>query len=62
MKTAKAIQLAGGHKALADLFGITQSAISQWGEDVPQAREWQLRVIKPEWFAEPKTARQKAKA
>lgn len=54
MKTEKAIDHAGSPKALADLLGITPSAISQWGEDVPQAREWQLRVMKPEWFSDPK--------
>lgn len=63
MKTAKAIEHAGSPKALADLLGITQSAISQWGEDVPEARVWQLRVLKPEWFAEGKPRRaEKARA
>ena len=50
MKTEQAIKLADGAKALAELLGITPSAISQWGADVPQAREWQLRLLKPEWF------------
>lgn len=50
MKTQHAIRQAGAPKALADLLGITPSAISQWGDDVPQAREWQLRLLKPEWF------------
>jgi hypothetical protein len=50
MKTQDAIKLAGGPTALAELFGITTSAVCQWDEDVPQGREWQLRVIKPEWF------------
>ena len=52
MKTERAIELAGGAKQLADLLGITPSAISQWKEEVPKPREWQLRVIKPEWFVE----------
>lgn len=59
MKTEHAIQHAGTPKALADLLGITPSAISQWGDEVPQAREWQLRVLRPEWFAEPKGGRAK---
>lgn len=50
MKTQDAIRLAGGATALADLLGITVSAVSQWGDDVPQAREWQLRVLRPQWF------------
>ena len=50
MKTATAIGLAGNAKALADLLEITPSAVSQWGEDVPSNRIWQLRVLKPSWF------------
>jgi hypothetical protein len=50
MKTAQATHLAGNAKALAELLGITSSAVSQWGEDVPKPREWQLRVLRPQWF------------
>lgn len=45
MKTAQAIEYAGSSKALADLLGITPSAISQWGEEVPPARQMQLQQI-----------------
>lgn len=63
MKTAKAIELAGSRQALADLLdAITLSAISQWGEDVPEARVWQLRVLRPEWFADEREQPQKARA
>ena len=52
MKKKQAIQLAGGSaKALADLFGISESAVSQWGEDLPLLRVYQLRELKPKWFA-----------
>jgi DNA-binding transcriptional regulator YdaS (Cro superfamily) len=57
MKTEQAIKLAGSPTALAELLSITPSAVSQWGEDVPQAREWQLRVIRPAWFAADEKAR-----
>jgi len=50
MKKQNAIDLAGSAKALADLLGINQSAISQWGDDLPDGRVWQLKCIKPEWF------------
>jgi hypothetical protein len=50
MKTEEAVRRAGSVKALADLLGITSGAISQWGEDLPEARVWQLRVLRPEWF------------
>jgi hypothetical protein len=51
MTKQQAIDKAGGVSALADLLKITPSAISQWGDEVPDARVWQLRVLKPEWFA-----------
>lgn len=51
MKKKQAIQLAGGTaKALADLLGLTESAVSQWGEDLPLLRVYQLRDLRPEWF------------
>lgn len=55
MKTSQAITQAGSAAALAKMLGITQSAISQWGENVPQPRVWQLQVMKPSWFRKPKT-------
>lgn len=53
MKTEQAIERAGGIKPLADILEITISAVMQWGDDIPQAREWQLRVLRPEWFRDP---------
>ena len=50
MKTADAIKKADGLGQLAAIFGITKSAISQWPEDLPQAREYELKVKRPEWF------------
>lgn len=50
MKTQQAIDHAGSARALADLLGITPSAISQWGEDVPESRYWQMQVLRPDWF------------
>ena len=50
MRTATAIEKAGSQALLAELLGVTSSAITQWGEAMPQARVWQLRLIKPEWF------------
>lgn len=51
METKRAIELAGGASALARLLGISSAAVSQWGDELPTARVWQLRVLKPEWFA-----------
>ena len=50
METKKAIELAGSMTALAAMLGISVSAVSQWGEMIPEQREWQLRVLRPEWF------------
>jgi hypothetical protein len=62
MKTEEAVRRAGSVKALADLLGITSGAISQWGEDLPEARVWQLRVLRPEWFATENNGNHKARA
>jgi DNA-binding transcriptional regulator YdaS (Cro superfamily) len=50
MKKETAIVFAGNANRLAKLLGINRSAISQWGEDVPQKRVLQLKNLKPEWF------------
>jgi hypothetical protein len=50
METKNAIQLAGSSTALARLLGISISAVSQWGELVPDARVWQMKAMRPEWF------------
>jgi DNA-binding transcriptional LysR family regulator len=50
MKKQDAIEKAGGLSNLAEILHITPSAISQWVEEVPEARLWQLKVLRPEWF------------
>lgn len=55
MDKAKAVELAGGVTALAKLLGIKKSSVSQWVE-IPQARLWQLKVIRPQWFRKQKAA------
>jgi predicted transcriptional regulator len=49
MDKQKFIGLAGSQSDLAKLLGISQAAISQW-KKVPQARIWQMKLLKPEWF------------
>ena len=49
MEKNKAIELAGSQTELARILGIKQSAVSQW-KYIPQARIWQLKLLKPEWF------------
>lgn len=43
MKTKDAIAAFGSAKALAEALQITQSAISQWGDDVPLLRAFQIK-------------------
>jgi len=52
MNKTDAIQKAGNAKKLAELLGVTPAAITQWGDQVPKMRVFQLKTLKPEWFDE----------
>jgi hypothetical protein len=54
MTKDQAIALAGTSMALAKMLGIQRQAVSQWGDEIPQARLWQLKVLRPEWFTKSK--------
>jgi hypothetical protein len=45
--------------ALAQFFGISASAVSQWPEDrpIPEIRQLQLEKRRPDLFAEPDAQR-----
>jgi hypothetical protein len=46
-----AVEKAGGVGKLAEVFGITVSAVSQWPEGpLPDSRRYELMVKRPEWF------------
>jgi hypothetical protein len=46
MTTDEAKELFGGSlRALADALGITEQAIYQWGDMVPELRVYQILVI-----------------
>jgi len=49
MTKQQAIQLAGSQANLARLLGISRGAVWLW-ETIPQARIWQLMLMRPEWF------------
>ena len=53
MNKQELIKLAGTQVQLAKLLGISQAAVSRWKE-VPKARIWQLKLLKPKWFKEQK--------
>jgi hypothetical protein len=49
MTKQELIKKAGSRPMLATLLGVSLAAISQW-ETVPEARLWQARVLRPDWF------------
>jgi hypothetical protein len=52
MKTTLLVRLYGSKTALADALGIYKQAISQWGDDAPLLRQYQLRERRPTIDAE----------
>jgi hypothetical protein len=51
IKKAAAISKAGGRNALARILCITPSAISQWGEHMPELQAYRLKSAKPHWIS-----------
>lgn len=45
MKTTDAAAFFGSKKKLADALKINPSAVTQWGETVPEGRQFQLQVL-----------------
>ena len=62
MTKDQAIALAGTSMALAKMLGIQRQAVSQWGDEIPEARLWQLKVLRPEWFKKNKVNNPKMSA
>jgi predicted transcriptional regulator len=50
MTKEQLVQLAGSQSELARILGINRAAVSQW-KNVPQARIWQLKSLRPDWFS-----------
>lgn len=44
MKTEDAAAFFGGKKKLADALGISPSAVTMWGEYVPELRQYHIQV------------------
>ena len=42
---------AGTQAALAELLGVTSSAVRNWGQTMPPRRVLQLQELRPKWFA-----------
>lgn len=51
---------------LADWFGVSKQAVSQWGDDdesIPEGKQWQARALRPDIFGPaPTTGEQEAAA
>lgn len=45
MNTTEAIKHFGSKTKLAAALGIYPSAVTQWGEEVPTARQYQIQVL-----------------
>lgn len=45
MKTQDAIKHFGGRQQLADALGITRPATYEWGDTVPELRQYQIEVL-----------------
>lgn len=52
INTKRAEAKAGGTVELAKIFGIRPQSVSGWGQNLPKAREFELKVKKPDWFDE----------
>ena len=50
MTKEDAIKLAGSQSELARILGISEPAVSQWKEQIPELRLRQLKDLRPEWF------------
>lgn len=48
MTKKQAIEAFGSVKALADALGITEAAVSQWGDTIPELRRYQIQIIMQE--------------
>jgi DNA-binding transcriptional regulator YdaS (Cro superfamily) len=59
MRTASLIGVLGSPSAVAAFFGITKSAVSQWGEFVPPLRVYEARELRPSIDAELATHEEK---
>ncbi|WP_312288824.1 Cro/CI family transcriptional regulator [Stutzerimonas nitrititolerans] len=45
MKTQDVADYFGSKKKLADALGIRPSAVTMWGETIPESRQYQIQVL-----------------
>jgi hypothetical protein len=59
MKTKDLVAVFGSLQAIGEQFGISRSAVSQWGDEVPDRRLNELRGIHPDIDARVKRAKRR---
>lgn len=45
MKTQDVAEFFGSKKKLADALGIKPSAVTMWGDSIPESRQYQIQVL-----------------
>lgn len=45
MNITEAISHFGSKKKIAEVLGIHPSAVTQWGDSIPEVRQYQLQVL-----------------
>lgn len=45
MTKREAVEAFGGVRKLAEAIGVTEQAVHQWGEMVPELRVYQIRAV-----------------
>lgn len=45
MKTQEVAEFFGSKKKLADALGIKPSAVTMWGDSIPESRQFQIQVL-----------------
>lgn len=59
MKKSEVLKKLGSAAATARALGISQPSVSDWGDDIPELRAYQLREKFPELFPPEKPAKNK---
>lgn len=62
MRKSSVIAALGSGQAVADLLGISRAAVSNWGDEVPALRAYQLRELRPDLFGADEPAPEPASA
>ena len=45
MKTSEGVKFFGNKLAMAKALGLSRAAISQWGDNIPELRAFQIKVL-----------------